>query len=117
MKTSTPFVALSCIMVALSAADAGPADTNRQCTYSTWVWNTRTKRSEGHTRVSKPYADLTPEEKDPHSNCTVCEEDQAAVAIDGVPTFQVCKDYADKVRGAVQQIKDAGFPITTVISY
>jgi hypothetical protein len=88
-----------------------------KCTYSTWEWNTKTKRAENHRTVVKPYAELTAAEKDPHSNCTVCEEDQRTVSIEGVPQFNVCKDYAEDVKKAVTKIAADGFPIKTIISY
>lgn len=87
------------------------------CTYSTWVWNTRTKQSEGHKRVTKLYSELAPEEKDPNSECTVCEEDQVTINVDGIPSFLVCKYYVDDIQRVMIKVKDSGFPISSVIGY
>ena len=88
-----------------------------KCTYSTWAWNTLKKRSENHRTIVKSYAELGAEEKDPNSACTVCEEDQTAITMQGVPQFIVCKYYADDVKKAVRKIVDAGFPVSSIISY
>jgi hypothetical protein len=88
-----------------------------KCTYSTWDWNTKTKRAENHRTVVNPYAELTAAEKDPHSNCTVCEEDQVSISMEGVPQFSVCKNYADDVKKTIKKIVDAGFPVKSIISY
>jgi hypothetical protein len=87
------------------------------CTYSTWEWNTLSKTSVGHRTVVKPYSELTTDEKDSHSNCTVCEEDQTTIAIEGIKPFRVCKYYAAQVKDAVKKIVDSGFPVTAIISY
>ncbi len=87
------------------------------CTYSTWVWNTRTKRSEGHRKVAKPYSDLVPVEKDPHSECTVCEEDQGTLTLPGLSPFQICKHYTEVVRQTLEKIQTSGFPIQSVSAY
>jgi len=110
------------LMIALEvyggdSVQKGSAISENRCTYSTWEWNTLTKRSENHKRVSKSYADLEPQEKDPHSDCTVCEEDQVLVEIQSVPSFRVCKNYADDVKSTVRKIIDSGFPVTSVISH
>lgn len=87
------------------------------CTYSTWAWNTRTKRSEGHRKVTKSYSELSDAERDPHSDCTVCEEDQTPIAIDGISQFQICRHYADVVRRTLQTIQASGFPIQSISAY
>jgi hypothetical protein len=88
-----------------------------KCTYSTWEWNTLKKRAENHRTIVKSYAELTDNEKDPHSTCTICEEDQTAITIAGVPQFSVCKYYSDDIKKVVRKIVDAGFPVNSIISY
>jgi hypothetical protein len=87
------------------------------CSYSTWVWDTRTKQSVNHQRVTKPYSQLTAEEKDPHSRCTVCEEDQEEIPVTGLAPIRVCKDYAGAVRQVMNTLMVAGFPIRTIEAY
>jgi len=87
------------------------------CSYSTWAWDTRTRQSVNHIRVSKPYAQLTAEEKDPHSSCTVCEEDQEQLHVDGAAPIYVCKVYAEAVRQVLNTLKVAGFPIRSLEAY
>jgi hypothetical protein len=117
-KYATLFVSLIMLLfICISDIEAAEKANGGKCTYSTWEWNTKIKRAENHRTVVKPYAELIAAEKDPHSNCTVCEEDQRIVSIEGIPQFSVCKDYAEDVKKAITKIKDAGFPIRTIISY
>lgn len=87
------------------------------CSYSSWVWDTRARQSVNHARVQKPYAQLTAEEKDPHSSCTVCEEDQEAIELEGRPPIYICKDYAGAVRQIMNTLMVAGFPIRSIEAY
>jgi hypothetical protein len=105
------------LIAAVSTACAADATGSASCTYTTWNWNTRTRSSQDHRRVRKAYADLTPEEKDPYSACTVCEEDQITLTLAPLPPFQICKYYARDVEKAFRQMKDAGFVLTKVSAY
>jgi hypothetical protein len=105
------------LFICISDIEAVEKANGGKCTYSTWEWNTKTKRAENQRTVVKPYAELTAAEKDPHSNCTVCEEDQKIVSIEGVPLFSVCKNYSEDVKKTVKKIVDAGFPVKSIISY
>lgn len=87
------------------------------CTYSTWTWDTRTKQSVNRQRVTKPYHQVTAEERAPQTNCTVCEEDQEAIQIEGYPLIYICKDYAEGVRRALNTIRASGFMIRNLEGY
>ncbi len=87
------------------------------CSYNTWEWNTLARRSENHRQVVKARADLTPEEKDPSSDCTVCGEDQTRIEVEGIPTFKVCQLYVERFREAVREIVKAGWKIESVSAY
>jgi hypothetical protein len=102
----------------LLAADSLPREGDaRTCTYATWVWNTRTKQSAEHRLVAKPFSDLTAAEKDPHSDCTVCREDQVEIVIEGLPPFQVCRHFESQVRQIMAEIQQSGFPIRSIVAY
>ena len=87
------------------------------CRYSTWEWNTRTRTSVNHRWVNQTFEEVTPEERDPASRCSVCEADQITVRIEGLPEFRICKYFAEKVEAALLEIRDSGFPIRTVVGY
>jgi hypothetical protein len=112
---SFPFI----VLFFICALDSVAADkiNSGKCTYSTWEWNTLKKKAENHRTIVKAYAELSADEKDPHSTCTVCEEDQTAITIAGVPQFSVCKYYSDDIKKVVRKIVDAGFPVNSIISY
>ena len=96
---------------------AQPARAAGTCSYSTWVWDTKTKRSVNHARIVKPYYQVTPEERAQQTNCTVCEEDQEAIQVEGHPPIYICRDYAEAIRRALNSIRAAGFPIRSLEGY
>jgi len=89
----------------------------KPCRYFTWEWNTLTRKSVNHRWVNKPFGAITGEERDPASRCSVCEADQTTVRIEGVPKFRICRFFAEKVKTALLEIRDSGFPIETVTGY
>lgn len=89
----------------------------KKCTYSTWTWNSKTRSSQNHRRVEKPYAKLTSAERDVRSGCTVCEQDQELIKIEGVPPFRICKKFAASIRATLTVIVNNDFPIESVKGY
>ena len=68
-------------------------------------------------KVEHPYSELTAEEKDPKTGCTVCLEDQKLLKIGGLEPFYVCDKIADKVRPALEKLLAAGEPVLEVKGY
>ena len=60
---------------------------------------------------------MTAEERAQQTNCTVCEEDQEAIQIEGHPPIHICRDYAEAIRRALNTIRAAGFPIRSLEGY
>lgn len=54
---------------------------------------------------------------DPSSKCTVCEEDQQKIEITGIPSFQVCRHYGDKIIKALKRVQKSGWKFQSVIGY
>lgn len=83
------------------------------CTYTGYAWDTRKGRSTDHFDVSKPYAEVTDDERDPKvPDCTICIEDQVLIqpetlGIKASP-IRICHVYAEEVKNALKEIKDAG---------
>ncbi|OFZ46270.1 MAG: hypothetical protein A2381_11685 [Bdellovibrionales bacterium RIFOXYB1_FULL_37_110] len=90
---------------------------NKICTYSSWKWHVQSKRAEDHKRIIKKCNELTMEEKDPNSNCTVCEEDQKTIFLKGLPPFKICKYYEKKITKALKNAIRKGFLINTITGY
>ena len=90
---------------------------NKVCTYSTWKWHVQGKRTDEHKNITKQCNELTIEEKDPNSNCTVCQEDQKTITIKGLPRFKICKFYEKIIIKALKNVIKKGFPINTIIGY
>ena len=97
------------------AAKPAPAArvTPQTCTYSAYAWDTRRGRSTDHFRVSKPYSEVTDDERDPNvPDCTICTEDQVTIDTSefGLKAgkIRVCHVYAEQVRNAFREIVKAG---------
>jgi len=91
------------------------------CTYKTYQWSTTQRKSVNRKTVKKQYSDLVAEEKGPDfekSGCTVCEEDQVEVAVEGLPVIKVCKYYAPQVLEALTALQaDKTFRIQELVGY
>ena len=83
------------------------------CTYKAYAWDTKKKRSTDHFTVSKPYREVTDDERDPNAPmCTICSEDQVTInpAEFGVKadTIRICYAFAPQVRAALEAIAKSG---------
>lgn len=108
--------ALALLLAAPARLTAGgPA--GKTCSYEVYNWSTRLKRPVNYAKVSRPYAALKAEEKDPASGCTVCVEDQVLVSVGGTKPFLVCGKIAPAVRAALQELLAAGEPVIEVEDY
>lgn len=87
------------------------------CTYHTWEWNTLRKASENHRLVTKKYSELSEEERDERSGCTVCQEDQVSVHVRGAPRFRICRYVARRVEAAVRDIVRNQWPLEDIVGY
>lgn len=97
------------------AAGPDPA----RCTYRSYAWSVKTKKTVGHLRVDKAYHEVVDDERDPaDKRCTVCSEDQVKVKVPGLPELQVCRFWAPRVEAALQAIQaDGGFTIERLEGY
>lgn len=85
----------------------------KTCTYSAYAWDTKKKRATNRFEVSKAYADVSDDERDPNDpRCTICREDQIAIdtAEFGLKTGKIliCHAYADQVASALKTIAESG---------
>jgi hypothetical protein len=117
IAATAAFAGLSLLPASARRVSAPALHAAATCTYSTWAWDTRTKQSVNRQRVTKPYYQVTAEERAPQTNCTVCEEDQEAMQIEGYPLIYICKDHAEGVRRALNTIRASGFPIRSLEGY
>lgn len=90
---------------------------DRMCTYQVFTWNAIQKRSINFQTVQHPYGELSPEEIDPQTGCSVCSEDQEQIHIPPLKPFSVCKKIAPKVRSAIMQLMEMKAPIFSVVGY
>lgn len=87
------------------------------CTYQTFSWDTNARQSVGHTRIVKPYAELSADEVDSFTGCSVCEQDQRSISLPPLETFKVCRVIASRLKNVLQQLLRQGEPIEKIIGY
>ena len=87
------------------------------CSYETYQWSTHEKRAVNRHIVVHPYSEVTAEEIDPITGCTVCQEDQVELGLPGLERFHVCKVVAPSIETALRDLIETGVPIHTVIGY
>ena len=119
MKSRSWFASLSAVFLLglASLAARGSGGTTNTCTYETWVWDTRTKKSIDHQQVSKLREALTTEEMGSVEGCTVCLEDQEELHIPGSAPFRVCRKYAPQILRALRSSAQEGFQIRELVGY
>ncbi len=108
---------LQMLVTLLALVLASPPAT---CTYDTWTWSVVARRVVEHQHVSKPYAQVTEDEKASDWNvtgCTTCREDQERVAVSGLPPVLVCRHFAPRIREALEAALQAGARIETLVGY
>ena len=87
------------------------------CSYEIRIWNVIQKSSGSVKKVSHPYAELAPGERDPLTGCSVCDEDQEDISLPPVPIFSVCYQLAPRIRSLVETLVRRGAPIHTIEGY
>lgn len=107
---------LFCLFV-VSLFSTNVAAEPQQCSYDTYQWSTIDKRAVNHKRVTHPYRELSHEEVDPQTGCTVCREDQLELRLPGIEPFLICQKIAPIVESALLELIEEGEPITQVIGY
>lgn len=96
---------------------AAQAIAGASCTYDTWRWHSQSQTAVAHQQVVKPYAELSDEERDRRSGCSVCREDQREVRLPGIAPFSLCHRYAVPVTAMLRKLIAAGVPIKSVTGY
>lgn len=87
------------------------------CTYQTYSWNTIAKNAVNHSTINKPYAELTAEEVDAYTGCSVCEQDQRTIEIPSLKPFKICHVLADRLRSTLEDLLRQGEPVRSIIGY
>jgi len=75
------------------------------------------ERAVQHRAIVKDYSQLSPDERDEQSGCSVCAEDQETIRINGIPEFSVCRKYAPAIRDSIITLIRQGEKISSVIGY
>lgn len=105
------------IFVLLTMSDVAHAETPQTCTYVNSNWNVQQKRVVNIRTVSHSYAELTSEEVEPDSGCTVCLEDQMLLKVRNIRPFYVCKKISGLLRAKLEYLLDRGEPVLEVVAY
>ena len=110
-------ILLKVIGITLSLTVASNAFGEGTCSYDTYQWNTKEKKAVNYQRVVHPYAEVSDEERDPVTGCTVCIEDQIQISIPPLKPFYICKAVAPAIRNALEYLIRSGVQITNITGY
>ena len=100
-----------------SVSSIDEAGSARTCSYEVAVWNVPAKRIIEVQRVRHSYLELTEEEIDPETGCSVCSEDQVAVSLPSIDKFRVCYKIALEVSNTLLELIKKGEPIYSIRGY
>lgn len=89
----------------------------RQCSYNTYEWNTLEKKAINYRQIIKPYAEISDEEKDEVTGCSVCEEDQMTLVVENLKPFKMCRYVAEEIESLLVGLLASGIPIVEVTGY
>ena len=105
-------------MAVLGFIYAFPAHAEQSmCSYTSYDWNTYTKASVNHRKISHLYSMNQPYEIHQATGCTVCEQDQIEISLPGVSGFKVCKFLAANIKTALSTATKNGAKIFLVTAY
>jgi hypothetical protein len=107
-------VSVSCIPFAASAQER-PVQSS--CSYEMRVWNVKLRNSGPIVKVNHTYKELTPDEVDPVSGCTVCTEDQSRITIPPLAPFFICYKFASAIQSVMKNLIEKDQSIYTVEGY
>lgn len=111
MKRRTVF--LLCLSLLFDSA----VSAEKSCNYQTYRWNTVTRQAVDIKSVSKPYSQLGEHEVDRQTGCSVCEEDQRVISIDGLPQFRMCRNVSGDIFRLLNKVVANGFTIKHLKGY
>lgn len=110
--------AISNCLLIMSLCMLSPVLANQKnCSYTTYKWNTSLKKAVAFEQVNKPYSELTQNEIDPITGCSVCSEDQVVLKIPHLPKVKVCKQVASNIERALTIANNSGQPIVELVGY
>jgi hypothetical protein len=105
------------VLALLSGANAYAGGDPETCTYKTYKWNVQLRQAVEVETVRHPYSELRPDEIDPATGCTVCEEDQQTMYVPPLAPFSVCKRLAPHIRVLLEELVWAGEPLYEIEGY
>lgn len=89
----------------------------QSCTYDTYKWNVNLKRAVDIEHVKKLYAEITPQERNAETGCSICREDQVRLTLMNGKSVQLCRRIAAPIEDALNNMIARGETINTIIGY
>jgi hypothetical protein len=114
LRNLTAFITVLCLISGAKVRAEGGPET---CTYQTYKWNVHLRQPVEVETVSHPHSDLSPDEIDPATGCTVCAEDQQIIYVPPLAPFRACKKLAPHLRVVLEELVRAGEPIYEIEGY
>jgi hypothetical protein len=110
------FIVFTCLLGALSSS-IGEEVSARTCSYEVAVWNVQARKVIEVQKVSHPYSEITEEEIDNETGCTVCSEDQVTISLPQIADFRICRKISFEVRETLRELIESGTPIISIRGY
>ncbi len=102
---------------AIALLSSVPISATELCHYRSYQRNTVTRKAVNHQLVEKPRSQLTNDERDSNSGCSVCEEDQTEIRLPNLKPFKVCKQLAVKIETLLRQLQQQNAVVLDVVAY
>ncbi len=87
------------------------------CHYSTYQWNSQQKKAVNFKQVVIPYRQLSKQQIDPLTGCSVCREDQEWINVGQLKPVLVCRRLASDLEKTLNQLLQSGQPIFKLVAY
>jgi hypothetical protein len=87
------------------------------CNYTTYTWNVYSRSAVDHRHIEKPYAELQAFEIDAATGCSVCEQDQVEIQLNGLEPFKICRVLADQVQETLHDLMASAQPLEKIVGY
>lgn len=87
------------------------------CTYQTYQWNPSQKKALNIRKVRHPYNELSKEQVDPVTGCSICEEDQQNFKLTKDLSIKLCARIAPKVIPSLKELIASGQLINQLVGY
>jgi len=105
------------VFVYFTSSNCIAVNAEKLCSYQTYEWNTNDKKAIHYQLINKKYKELTADEVDAFTGCSVCEQDQRLINIPTVKPFKVCYIIAPLLYEIITELVNRGQVLNSITGY